>query len=60
MTGTGAGWADPYTRPIEAIQGDVKDGYVTVEIAEKNYGVILDPDTLEVSGITEERRQVSG
>jgi len=52
---TGAGWGDPYERPVEAVQKDVKDGYVTVEMAEKDYGVIIDPDTLEVTGVTKER-----
>lgn len=44
---------------MEAVQEDVKDGYITVEMAEKDYGVVLDSGTLEVSGITEERRAVS-
>ncbi|MFQ5886721.1 MAG: hydantoinase B/oxoprolinase family protein, partial [Anaerolineae bacterium] len=59
MTGTGAGWGNPYERPVEAVQKDVKDGYITVEMAEKDYGVVLDPGTLEVIRITEERRKVS-
>jgi len=59
ITATGGGWGDPYERPIEVVQEDVKDGYITTEMAEKDYGVILDSGTLEVSGVTEERRQVS-
>jgi len=59
MTGTGAGWGNPYERPVEAVQKDVKDGYITLEMAEKDYGVVLDPGTLEVIRITEERRKVS-
>jgi len=37
------------------VQKDVKDGYITVEMAEKDYGVIIDPDTLEITGVTKER-----
>jgi N-methylhydantoinase B len=59
ITGTGGGWGSPYERPIEAVQKDVKDGYITLEIAEKGYGVMLDPGTLEVRDLTEERRQGS-
>ncbi len=60
ITATGGGWGNPYERPIEAVQEDVRDGYITVEMAEKDYGVVLDSDTLQVSDITEERREVSG
>jgi len=56
MTGTGAGWGNPYERPIEAVQKDVRDEYITVEAAERDYGVLIDPDTLEVTGVTKERR----
>ena len=41
------------------MQRDVKSGYVTLEMAKEDYGVILDPDTQEVRGMTEERRRVS-
>ena len=33
----------------------VKTGLITVEMAEKDYGVTIDPDTLEVTGVTKER-----
>jgi N-methylhydantoinase B len=57
VTGTGGGWGNPYERPIEAVQRDVRDGFITVEMAEKDYGVIIDADTLEVTGITWERAE---
>jgi len=59
ITATGGGWGHPYERPVETVQEDVKHGYITAEIAEKDYGVVLHSGTLEVSGITEERREVS-
>jgi len=59
VTATGGGWGDPYKRPVEAVQKDVKSGYITVEMAKKDYGVVLDACTLGVSGITKERRDAS-
>ena len=48
MTGTGGGWGDPHERPVRAGGEDVLDGYVTLEQAERDYGVVLDPETLEI------------
>ncbi|MFB0547127.1 MAG: hydantoinase B/oxoprolinase family protein, partial [Anaerolineae bacterium] len=55
ITATGGGYGNPYERSIGAVQEDVKNGYITLEMAEKDYGVILDPKTLEVKGTTPER-----
>ena len=52
MTGTGAGWGDPMDRPLELVKQDLKNDYITLEMAEKDYGVIVDPDTFEVTGVT--------
>ena len=51
VTGTGGGWGDPRERPVEDVVEDVRDGYVTVEQAERDYGVVLDPDTHEVTEV---------
>jgi N-methylhydantoinase B len=48
VTGTGGGFGDPRERPVDAVVDDVRDGYVSVEQAELDYGVVLDPATLEV------------
>ena len=48
VTGTGGGWGNPLERPVAAVVEDVKDGYVTVEQAERDYGVVIDADTYEV------------
>lgn len=55
ITATGGGWGNPYERPVEAVLEDVKNGYITVEMAEKDYGVIIDPDTLAGTGVAKER-----
>ncbi|MDH7487509.1 MAG: hydantoinase B/oxoprolinase family protein [Anaerolineae bacterium] len=56
MTGTGAGWGDPLKRPLELVREDVKNGYVTLEQAEKYYGVVFDPVTLEVKKLVGGRK----
>jgi len=48
ITGTGGGWGPPHERPVEEVIEDVRDGYVTLAHAERDYGVVLDPDTLQV------------
>ena len=39
MTGTGAGWGDPMERPLELVKEDLKNGYITLEQANKYYGL---------------------
>jgi N-methylhydantoinase B len=48
VTGTGGGWGNPLERPVEQVVEDVRDGYVTVDQAARDYGVVLDPVTLDV------------
>ncbi|MGQ9674253.1 MAG: hydantoinase B/oxoprolinase family protein [Chloroflexota bacterium] len=56
ITGTGGGWGDPLERPVEAVQDDVRNGYITVEMAKNDYGVIVDPETFAVLGVGPRRR----
>jgi N-methylhydantoinase B len=58
VTGTGGGWGDPLDRPVEAVVEDVKDGYVTLAQAERDYGVVLDPTTLDVVRLTQGREEL--
>jgi len=48
ITATGGGHGDPLQRPVESVVLDVKNDYITPEQAERDYGVVLDPATLEV------------
>ncbi len=57
MTGTGAGWGNPLERPVEKVIEDVRNEYITPAIAEKSYGVIVDPETLQVLSFTNGRKQ---
>ena len=47
-SGGGGGYGDPLERPIEAVQSDVRQGYVSVEAAAKLYAVVIDPATFAV------------
>lgn len=48
ITGTGGGYGNALERAVEKVQSDVKNGYITLEEAEKSYGVVLRATTLEV------------
>jgi 5-oxoprolinase (ATP-hydrolysing) len=43
-----AGYGDPLERDPELVLSDVLDGYTTVELAERDYGVVIDPESLAV------------
>ena len=42
------GYGDPVERDPQLVRSDVLDGFTTVERAERDYRVVIDPDTLEV------------
>lgn len=44
----GGGWGDPLKRDPDAVREDVVDEYVSVAGARRDYGVVIDPETLEV------------
>lgn len=44
----GGGWGDPYERDPAAVREDVLDEYVSIEGARRDYGVVVDPATLEL------------
>jgi len=39
MTATGAGWGDPMERPLELVKQDLKNSYITLEQANRYYGL---------------------
>jgi N-methylhydantoinase B len=49
VTGTGGGYGNARARPMEMVQDDVKNGYITLEQAERDYGVMRDHRTGKVS-----------
>jgi len=61
LTGTcGGGYGDPLTRPERDVLEDVLDGYISVERAKNDYGVIITPALELDSAATAERRGASG
>lgn len=46
--GGGGGFGDPLERDPERVREDALDGYVTLEGAARDYGVVLRPETLAV------------
>lgn len=48
VTGTGGGFGDPLKREVERVRQDVVDGYLAVEEARDQYGVLMDTETLAV------------
>lgn len=55
VTCTGGGYGDPLLRDPEKVAWDVKNEYITLAQAEEDYGVIVDPETFQVKGLTEKR-----
>jgi N-methylhydantoinase B len=55
VTGTGGGWGDPEKRPVEKVADDVRNGYITFEQARRDYGVVVDENTLEVVEVNGDR-----
>ena len=47
-TGGGGGWGNPFERDPALVAKDVRNGFVSVEAAERDYGVAVDPVTFTV------------
>ncbi|NWG01565.1 MAG: hydantoinase B/oxoprolinase family protein [Syntrophaceae bacterium] len=58
IAGGGGGYGDPLKRLIERILKDVRNGFVSIEKAKEDYGVVIDPKTLEVD--MEKTRRLRG
>jgi N-methylhydantoinase B len=47
LTAGGGGYGVPYERDPELVRQDVIAGYVTVDAARQDYGVVIDPRNFE-------------
>jgi N-methylhydantoinase B len=57
-TAGGGGWGNPLERDLERVRRDVVEEYVSLKAAREEYGVVLDPETLEIDQkATQEQRQ---
>lgn len=48
QSGGAGGWGDPLERDPVSVLNDVLDGYVSLEGARHDYGVVIDPKSLEL------------
>jgi len=48
-TAGGGGWGNPFDRDPELVRQDVIEGYVSIESAARDYGVVIDPQTFEIA-----------
>ncbi len=51
----GGGYGDPLQRDPQAVEADVVNGYVSIEKAREDYGVVIDPATLSVDAAETEK-----
>lgn len=51
----GGGYGDPFERDPKSVEQDVQYGYVSIERAEKDYGVIINPDSGELDPVATEK-----
>ena len=49
VAGGGGGYGDPLKRPLERVLKDVRNGFVSIEKAKEDYGVVIDPVTHRVN-----------
>ena len=57
MTSGGGGWGDPFTRQPETVLDDVLDGFVSIEKARLDYGVVITEGGIIDIAATESARQ---
>jgi N-methylhydantoinase B len=48
-TGGGGGYGHPFDRELEKVKYDVINDFVSIDAALKEYGVVIDPKTLEIN-----------
>jgi len=56
-SGGGGGFGPANERPAETVAKDVRQGYVSSELAEQAYGVMLDKDTHEIDQAATKKRR---
>lgn len=56
-SGGGGGFGAPWQRDVSAVLHDVTQGYVSLESAERDYGVVLTPDRTRVDDVETLRRR---
>jgi N-methylhydantoinase B len=47
-SGGGGGWGNPLQRDPDQVLNDVRNGFISIESARNDYGVVIDPESLVV------------
>ncbi len=58
-SGGGGGYGSPLDRPVEDVEADAKQGYISLAAVKDLYGVVLDPRTLRADLAATERLRAS-
>ena len=48
IAGGGGGYGDPYLRPAEQVVREVRNGTLSFQKAQEEYGIVFDPMTMEL------------
>jgi N-methylhydantoinase B len=48
IAGGGGGYGDPYLRPAEQVIREVRNGTLSLQKAQEDYGIVIDPKTLNL------------
>ena len=60
FSGGGGGWGNPLLRDPQTVLDDVRNEYISVERAKKDYGVVIDIKTMSVDlELTQQRRNAA-
>lgn len=58
LAGGGGGYGDPHNRPVDTVAKEVRFGYVSVQSAQRDYGVVVDEFGNVDSAATAELREL--
>jgi len=59
QAGGGGGYGDPYLRPAEKVAEEMQNGIISLEAGVRDYGVVVDPETLALNQAGTEKRRSS-
>jgi N-methylhydantoinase B len=60
VAGGGGGYGEPTLRPVEQVIREVRNGILSLQKAHEEYGIVLDPMTMELKQTeTEQLRRKS-
>jgi N-methylhydantoinase B len=55
IAGGGGGYGDPYLRPADQVVREVRNGTLSLQKAQEDYGIVIDPKTLNLDESQTER-----